>query len=83
MACLFSKGIALATYEEKPGWVQAASLRASSSEIAWRSTRRASYALAEQLHHGIGVPGQARGASPASAVSAALPGRSKNAAIAS
>jgi hypothetical protein len=34
MAFLFSKGMAWAMCEEKPGWVQATSLRASSSEIA-------------------------------------------------
>jgi len=33
---------AVSACEEKPGWVQATSLRARSSEIAWCSTRRAS-----------------------------------------
>jgi hypothetical protein len=41
MAFLSSKGIASPTWAEKPGCFQARTLRASSCEIAWRSTRRA------------------------------------------
>ena len=42
MAFLSSNGIALPTCAEKPGWRQARSFRASSSEMAWHSMRRAS-----------------------------------------
>jgi len=42
MAFLSSNGIASPTCAEKPGWRQARSIRASSSEMAWRSMRRAS-----------------------------------------